>query len=53
MAQEVQTVMPKAVIRDRDGSLRVLYERLGLKFQTYEEWIRTGAQIPVVAHASH
>ena len=27
MAQEVQMVMPKAVIRDRDGSLRVLYER--------------------------
>jgi hypothetical protein len=53
MAQEVQMVMPKAVTRDRDGSLRVLYERLGLKFQTYEEWIRTGAQIPVVAHASH
>ena len=53
MAQEVQTVMPKAVIRDRDGSLRVTYERLGLKFQTYEEWIQAGAQIPVVTHASH
>ena len=53
MAQEVQTVMPKAVVRDRDGSLRVVYERLGIKFQTYNEWVRAGAQIPAAAHASH
>jgi hypothetical protein len=46
MAQEVQTVMPKAVVRDRDGSLRVLYDRLGIKFQTYEQWIASGARLP-------
>ena len=53
IAQEVQTVMPKAVVRDRDGSLRVLYERLGIKFQTYEQWITTGARLPAVAQASY
>ena len=29
MAQEVQPVMPKAVVHDRDGTLRVLYDKLG------------------------
>ena len=47
MAQEVQAVMPEAVVRGRDGYLRVHYEALGLKFQTYDEWIASGAQIPV------
>jgi hypothetical protein len=47
MAQEVQAVMPEAVVRGRDGYLRVYYETLGLKFQTYDEWIASGAQIPV------
>jgi endosialidase-like protein len=51
IAQEVQTVMPKAVVRDRDGSLRVFYDRLGIKFQTYEEWITLGARLPAVAPA--
>src|SRR5262245_28439302 len=46
MAQEVQTVMPEAVVRDRDGTLRVLYDRLGVKFQTYRDWLATGGQIP-------
>jgi len=46
MAQEVQTVMPKAVVHDRDGTLRVLYDRLGVKFQTYEHWIASGARVP-------
>jgi len=49
MAQEVQTVMPKAVVRDRDGTLRVLYDRLGVKFQTYEHWIASGARVPTTA----
>ena len=44
MAQEVQTVMPKAVVRDRDGYLRVFYDKLGVKFQTYEQWIASGAR---------
>jgi hypothetical protein len=51
IAQEVQTVLPKAVVRDRDGSLRVFYDRLGIKFQTYEEWITSGARLPAVAPA--
>src|SRR5262249_34841119 len=53
IAQEVQTVMPKAVVHDRDGSLRVLYDRLGIKFQTYEQWITSGARLPAVAPVSH
>ena len=53
MAQDVQRVMPKAVVRDRDGFLRVFYEKLGVRFQTYEEWIATGAQIPPAVRASH
>jgi Protein of unknown function (DUF3300) len=50
MAQEVQTVMPSAVERGRDGYLRVFYNKLGVKFQTYEAWMASGAQLPVVAH---
>jgi len=46
MAQEVQRLMPKAVTRGADGYLRVYYEKLGLKFLTYREWLATGAQIP-------
>jgi hypothetical protein len=47
MAQEVQAVMPEAVVRGSDGYFRVLYENLGLKFQTYDEWIASGAQLPM------
>ena len=46
MAQEVQAVMPKAVVRDHDGYLRVFYDKLGVKFQTYEQWIASGARVP-------
>jgi hypothetical protein len=53
IAQEVQTVAPGAVARDRDGYLQVSYERLGLKFQTYEEWIASGGRIPFTARARH
>ena len=52
IAQEVQTVIPKAAVRDRDGSLRVFYDRLGIRFQTYEEWITSGARLPAVVPAS-
>jgi len=52
MAQEVEPVMPKAVVHDRDGTLRVRYDKLGLKFQTYDEWIRQGARIPAAARSS-
>jgi hypothetical protein len=48
MAQEVQPVAPEAVVRGRDGYLRVRYDRLGLTFQTYERWIAAGARLPVI-----
>jgi hypothetical protein len=46
--QEVQKVMPKAVVRDRDGYLKALYEKLGLKFETYDHWIASGAWVPTI-----
>jgi Protein of unknown function (DUF3300)/Chaperone of endosialidase len=49
IAQEVQTVMPQAVRRDRDGYLRVYYDKLGLTFQTYDHWIASGARVPAGA----
>jgi hypothetical protein len=49
MAQEVEPIMPKAVLYDRDGTLRVRYDKLGLKLQTYDQWIRQGARIPAAA----
>jgi hypothetical protein len=49
MAQEVQRVRPDAVVRGRDGYLRVFYDKLGLPFQTYEQWLAAGAQVPIVA----
>jgi Protein of unknown function (DUF3300) len=47
MAQEVQALMPDAVTRGRDGYLRVYYDRLGLKFRTYSDWLAAGANIPL------
>jgi uncharacterized protein DUF3300/endosialidase-like protein len=41
MAQEVLNVMPEAVTQDRDGYLRVNYDKLGLKFQAYSRWLRS------------
>ena len=49
LAQEVQSVEPDAVVVGRDGYLRVFYDKLGLKLQTYEQWIASGAQIPSAA----
>jgi hypothetical protein len=46
MAQEVQAVMPGAVTRGGDGYLRVHYDRLGLKFRTWRDWLAAGGQIP-------
>jgi hypothetical protein len=45
IAQEVQFVRPDAVTRGADGTLRVRYESLGLKFQTYDQWIRSGGRV--------
>jgi len=53
MAQDVRTVMPEAVIRGRDGYLRVYYEKLGVPFQTYGKWVASGAQVPVGAPVHH
>ena len=53
MAQEVQTVVPEAVERGRDGYLRVFYDKLGLEFQTYDQWIASGARLPTTARIRH
>jgi Protein of unknown function (DUF3300)/Chaperone of endosialidase len=47
MAQEVRLVMPEAVVRGRDGYFRVLYDKLGLQFQSYEHWLASGARSPM------
>ena len=46
IAQEVQAVRPDAVTRGSDGYLRVYYERLGLKFRSYDNWIADGGRLP-------
>jgi hypothetical protein len=46
MAQEVLTVMPAAVLRGSDGYLHVFYDKLGLKFQSYDQWTASGAHVP-------
>ena len=53
MAQEVQTVMPEAVTRGVDGYMRVSYDRLGLPFETYDQWVATGAHLPSAMTAAH
>ena len=53
MAQAVQTVMPKAVVRGSDGYLWVFYDKLGVKFQTYDQWVAAGAHIPAGAPVQH
>jgi hypothetical protein len=47
IAQEVEAVRPDAVTRARDGYLRVYYDKLGLKFRSYQDWLADGAQIPM------
>ncbi len=39
MAQDAQMVQPDAVMRGRDGYLRVRYDRIGFEFQTYDHWV--------------
>ncbi len=53
MAQEVQSVMPDAVVVGRDGYLRVRYDKLGLTFQTYDQWVASGAKIPTTTLVQH
>jgi hypothetical protein len=52
-AQEVQTVLPQAVARDRDGYLTVFYDKLGVTLQTYDHWIAAGARVPVLGASQH
>jgi hypothetical protein len=52
MAQEVRTVRPDAVVRGGDGYLRVFYDKLGVRFQTYDQWIAAGARVPTRASGS-
>ncbi|MCA6100829.1 DUF3300 domain-containing protein [Bradyrhizobium australafricanum] len=52
MAQEVEQVMPAAVTRGADGYLRVYYDKLGLKFRSYNDWLAAGAKIPSPSEAS-
>jgi endosialidase-like protein len=53
MAQEVRTIMPEAVTMDVDGYMRVSYDRLGLPFETYDQWVASGAHLPSVKPAAH
>ena len=46
IAQEVQSVMPQAVVRGRDGYLRVFYDRIGVRFESYDRWLASGAHVP-------
>ena len=39
MAQEVAAVKPEAVLRGADGYLHVDYARLGLRLQTWDQWV--------------
>jgi hypothetical protein len=53
MAQEVRTVAPEAVSYGGDGYLRVSYDLLGLPFETYQQWVATGAHLPSVKPVAH
>ena len=54
MAQEVQDRRcPAAVVRGPDGYLRVYYDKLGLKFETYDAGSHPGARVPVTHLISH
>ncbi|HEY7296510.1 MAG TPA: tail fiber domain-containing protein [Xanthobacteraceae bacterium] len=52
MAQEVETIMPEAVVRGKDGYLRVYYDRLGLRLQTWRAWEAEGQKIPTLIRPS-
>jgi hypothetical protein len=50
IAQEVEAVLPEAVVHGSDGYLRVKYDMLGIRMQTWEEWIASGQKIPLTSH---
>lgn len=39
MAQEVERIVPDAVVSGQDGYLRVDYARLGMRLLTWDEWM--------------
>jgi hypothetical protein len=41
-------VRPDAVFRGYDGYLRVYYDKLGVPFQSYDQWIASGARMPSI-----
>ena len=53
MAQEVQRVAPQAVTVGADGYFRVNYDLLGLPFETYKQWVITGAHLPSLNPVAH
>jgi hypothetical protein len=55
MAQEVERIVPEAVVRGSDGYLRVDYGRLGLQFVTWNEWLNAnkGAAALSAARSAH
>lgn len=42
MAQDVRKIYPSAVWADRNGYLMVDYNRIGLKFVTWKQWVSRG-----------
>jgi hypothetical protein len=52
MAQEVEQIVPQAVVRGSDGYLRVNYARLGLRFVTWDEWLASQRIAPAPVHWS-
>lgn len=42
MAQEVASIVPVAAVSGPDGYLRVNYGRLGMRLQTWDEWLARG-----------
>jgi hypothetical protein len=44
IAQQVQKIDSSAVSRHRDGYLRVDYDRIGVQFMTWDEWINQTAK---------
>lgn len=51
MAQEVQKIAPNAVMADGHGYLMVDYDRIGVKFMTWNEWLANGGRsLPASVH---
>ena len=46
IAQEVQQIRPDAVERGSVGYLRVRYEKIGVKFESYSRWLSEREALP-------